>query len=980
MSVKKTQGEKSSSSRRYKNDDPVAVVGIGASAGGLEAFTELLKSLPGDTGMTFVFIMHLEPNHESKLSEIFSKHTSMPVLQVKNPTIIKSNHIYAIPPNKYISIENGKLKLSERTKSDGLYLPIDYFFKSLAKEEKNKAIGVVLSGTASDGTEGLRVIKGEGGVTFAQDEHSAKYPGMPASAIDSGNVDIVLPPAQIAKELVRIGTHPYIAFTQHKEKPEDEKAESSDSYAGIFRKLRSTTGVDFSNYKLNTIKRRITRRMVLNKIDDLNDYVKIINKSDSEVYDLYKDLLINVTSFFRDPEVFDMLKNKVYPEISKKLSFEKPLRIWIPGCSTGEEVYSLVISLFEYLKNRYETGSIQIFATDISDAAIDKARSGFYLETEIKDISEDMRRKYFVKHNSAYQIIKPVRDVCIFARQDISKDPPFSRLDFISCRNLLIYFSQELQKKVIPIFHYALKPDGFLLLGTSESVGGFGDLFYLADRKFKLYNKKEVEHRVGINFSYNYPDKTESSNFSNFHSDKLDLQKEADRLIIEKYSPPGILINSSMDIIQFRGNITRFLDPSIGDASLNVFKMLKEILNLDLRTAIRRAKQTAELVTIENVRLDINGSYRMLDIEVVPVNANSGSDVSYLILFNEKEDGKAKYSDGRKSKKAQSNVISPISEAETDRLKKELILTKEHLQSIIEERDAANEELRSALEELQSSNEELQSTNEEMETAREELQSTNEELETVNDELANRNEQLNVVNNDLQNLISSLHIPVIMLDRNLKIRRYTPRAENIWNLIASDIGRPIGNINPNIEIPEIKKHILEVLDTLESREFQIMDKENNWYSVMIRPYRTADNKIDGVVISLYDVDSLKREHDIAVDGRKFAEEVFSNIEGAILILDEEFRIVDATKTFYKMFGINAGRAFGQKLFKIGIGWDQDSLKDSVENIVPGNNELLDFRYTINRKNKRPLNLIMNSQVFRMPGKEKQYILLMIKEE
>ncbi len=979
MCAKKTEGKTSSNSRSRNSYEPVAVVGIGGSAGGLEAFTELIKSLPADTGMAFVFILHLEPKHESRLSEIFSKYTPMPVQQVKENTKVKKNNIYAIPPDKYISIEKGELHLSERQKSDGIYLPIDYFFNSLAIEEKNKAIGIVLSGTASDGTEGLRAIKAEGGLTFAQDEKSAKYPGMPASAVDSGNVDIVLPPEQIGRELVRISSHPYIVFKPRAEK-ESEKSEGEDIYTKIFRKLRSATGVDFSNYKLNTIKRRITRRMVLNKTDNVAEYAKIIKESNNEVFELYKDLLINVTSFFRDTEAFEMLKTKVFPEITREMSYEKPLRIWIPGCSTGEEVYSVVISLLEFLENKNETGTIQVFATDISDAAIEKARAGYYLESEIVDLPENIRRKYFTKYNSGYQINKSVRDVCIFARQDISKDPPFSKLDFISCRNLLIYFSPELQKKIIPVFHYALKPNGFLLLGTSESVGGFGDLFYLSDRKYKLYNKKESGSRPGINFAHTYSLKTEMD-FPEFSSDKLDIQKEADRLVLSKFSPPGILVNSSMDIIQFRGRIGRYLDPSMGDASLNVFRMLKEILNLDLRTAIRKAKQNNSPVKIDDIRLETNGSSRNINLEVIPIKGNPRSDeYSFLILFKEQsiqEEIKSK----KESKKNGENNLTVSPESEADRLRKELLVTKEHLQSIIEERDATNEELRSALEELQSSNEELQSTNEEMETAREELQSTNEELETVNDELGNRNEQLNSINNDLHNLISSLHIPLIMLDRDLKIRRYTPKAEKIWNLIAGDVGRPIGNINPNIEIPELRAHILEVLDSLESKELQIKDHEGNWYSVKIRPYRTEDNRIDGVVISLYDVDTLKKEFDTAIEGKNFAREVFNNVEGAIVILDEDLRLIDATKTFYEIFDLKPDISPGKFFFDEFKGeWAQFGLKKLLMKIIPEKKELNNFNFEIERKDKSKMLLRMDTRVFRVPGKEKDYVLLMIKEK
>ena len=869
-----------------------------------------------------------------------------------------------------------------RKKSDGVYLPIDYFFKSLAREKKNRAIGIVLSGTGSDGTEGLRAIKGEGGVTFAQDEKSAKYPGMPVSAIDSGNVDIVLPPEIIAGELVRISSHPYIAFSPPQDKNE-EMYEKNDDYAKIFRKLRSSTGVDFSNYKINTIRRRITRRMVLHRTEDISDYAQIIKDSDSEVFELYKDLLINVTNFFRDPEAFVMLKTKVFPEITRGISFEKPLRIWVPGCSTGEEVYSIVISLFEYLEENNEIKAIQVFATDISDQAIKKARAGIYLESEMKDLPEKYRIKYFSKFNNGFQVNKSIRDVCIFARQDISKDPPFSKLDFISCRNLLIYFSSELQKKVIPVFHYALKPNGYLLLGTSESVGSFGDLFILSDRKYKLYNKKESGRLPGLSFSYSIHDHTEKDKFPEFTSDKMDIQKEADRVVLSKFSPPGILVNSSMDIIQFRGKIGQYLDPSFGDASLNVFKMLKEILNLDLRTAIRKCSQSKTPVFIENIRVESNGTPKQVDLEVIPILGNPRSgDFSYLILFREQESGESKGAihKNQNNGKPHSSKDTADQDPENDRLRKELIVTKEHLQSIIEERDATNEELRSALEELQSSNEELQSTNEEMETAREELQSTNEELETVNDELGNRNEQLNSINNDLQNLISSLSIPVIMLDKNLKIRRYSPRAEKIWNLIAGDIGRPIGNINPNILIPDLKRHIFEVLDTLESREFQIRDNSHNWYSVKIRPYRTEDDRIDGVVISLYDVDTLKRSFDDAIYGLNFAKEVFSNVEGPIIILDSKLKLIDATKAFYELFGIDPQKSIGKKIYEALKGeWEQSDLKTLLDTVLPEKKVLENYNFEIRKKDDSRINFLISTRIFQVPGSEKEYILMMLKE-
>ncbi len=635
MSPGKNQNNKSPVASDKKADEPVAIVGIGASAGGLEAFTQLLNGLTDGTGMAFVFILHLEPKHESRLAEILTRHTTMPVQQVSKETRIKKNHLYIIPPDKYLSIKEGTLLLTRREKSDGIYLPVDHFFKSLAVDKKNKAIGIILSGTASDGTEGLKSIKAEGGLTFAQDETTAKYGGMPVSAVNSGNVDMILSPGKIAEELIRIGSHPYIAISAKKEKvkinPEEE-----DYLSQIFRKLKSETGVDFSNYKSSTIKRRITRRMVLHKTDKIDEYAKIIKESKNEIHELYRDLLINVTNFFRDSEVFELLEHKIFPELTKDKSRNDPVRIWVPGCSSGEEVYSIAISLFEFLGRKGDTGMVQIFATDVSDGAIEKARAAVYPEAEMNEIPPEIRRKYFSSFNGSYKINKSVRDVCVFAKQDLTKDPPFSRVDLISCRNLLIYFSAELQKKIIPIFHYALKPGGYLMLGTSESVGGFGDLFFLADKKYKLYKKKKGISPIDFNFSY--PAEVHTVNrYTEILPGKMDIQKEADKIIIDKYAPPGLLVNSSMDIIQFRGKLNNYLDPSAGDASLNIFRMLKEGLTLDLHTAIREVQKTGSSFTIENIKYNRTSDGGKVDIEVIPVKAlHESNEYSYLVLFRER--------------------------------------------------------------------------------------------------------------------------------------------------------------------------------------------------------------------------------------------------------------------------------------------------------------------------------------------------------
>ena len=874
------------SGKNSESNKSVAVVGIGASAGGLEAFSQMLKVLPDNIGMAYIFILHLDPVHESTLPEILSRISSMPVVQVKHNMSIMPNHVFVIPPNKYLTIKNQKLILSQRKKTDGVYLPIDFFFQSLALERKNKAIGIILSGTASDGTAGLKAIKAEGGLTFAQDEGSAKYPGMPLSAIDSGNVDFVLPPEKIAAELLRIGKHPYILSSAAEVNKEiDPKTESALSQ--IFRKVRLTTGVDFSHYKLSTVKRRVTRRMVLNKIDDIKDYLKFLKEDKNEVNELYHDILINVTNFFRDNEVFEVLADNIYPEIIKISSKDNPVRIWIPGCSTGEEVYSIAISFLEFFRKKSLSQNIQIFATDVNESSIEKARAGIYPESINKDLSTEILKRYFSKNGGTYQVDKVIRELCVFARQDISKDPPFSRIDLISCRNLLIYLSPELQKKIIPTFHYALKPNGYLLLGTSESISGFADLFFLVDKKIKIYGKKQFGNRINYNFNFSAMeyDKAPAKKFNDGVPDYLDIQKEADKIVLNKFSPFSLLVNNNLDIVQFRGKTSQFLEPSPGSASLNLFKMIKEGLSFDLHNSIRKAKKSGKPVLAENIKFNSNGAVKIADIEVIPIKAaNDSHENFFLILFKDKSEFEYQQIPEQGKKKNSKTHKNDSKDHQIEKLNKELLMTKEHLQSIIEEHEATNEELHSALEELQSSNEELHSINEEMETAREELQSTNEELITVNDELESRNQALNETNNDLSNLLSSINIPIIMLGNDLRIRRYTPRAEKVWNLISSDIGRPITNLKPNIEVNNLKENILDVVDHLEIKELEVKDTELNWYSMNIRPYKTIDNKIDGVVISLIDVDVMKRGFEGAVESMNFIEAVFNTVAEPLLIL------------------------------------------------------------------------------------------------
>ena len=833
----------------------MSVVGVGASAGGLEAFEQLLRALPSDTGMAFCLVQHLAPQHESILSELLGKATNMPVVEVTQGMKVQANHVYVIPPNADMSIDDGELHLTPMSPDRALRMPIDSFFRSLADTYQSRAVGVILSGTASDGTLGLQAIKAMGGVTFAQDDESAKYNAMPRNAIAAGNVDFVLPPPAIARELKSIATH-VTAFTlDDTEDTADERTKPDETLNKIFLLLRNFSRVDFSFYKPGTIKRRVMRRMFLRKTESLEAYLQFLRKHRDEVETLFNDVLINVTGFFRDPESFENLKKTAFPAIMSHKPPNIPIRMWVPGCSTGEEVYSLAIVLLEYLGEKAANRQIQVFASDLSENIIGKARTGIYPESVAADISSDRLRRFFRNIEGGYQISKNIRDMVVFAKQDLAKDPPFSKLDMISCRNVMIYMSQVLQKRILPLFHYALNAGGILFLGSSETIGEFGDLFVPLDKKHRLYKKKTIAAPLPMEFVPRFEPEEEHHHHRAAPQQKLDLQKIGEQMLLHRYSPASVMVNDHLEIVQFIGQTGPFLDPIPGDATLNLLRMVRTGLHMELRVAFQKAKRNGT-VRREGVLIEDQGNLKSVNFEIIPVKNIPNSDPYYMVVFEEM-DRMAPTGLSRKGSKERPPLkkqTSPHLDVENKRLKEELEATREYLQSIIEEQKTTNEELRSANEEIQSSNEELQSINEELETAKEELQSTNEELTTVNEELQNRNDELSKVNSDLNNLLSSVNIPIIMLGNDLRIRRFTPMAEKVMNLIPSDVGRPITDIKANIKTPDLKQAIQRVIDSLEIEEFRIEDIDGRWYSMRIRPYRTLDNKIDGVVIVLLDVE------------------------------------------------------------------------------------------------------------------------------
>jgi two-component system CheB/CheR fusion protein len=851
------------------------VVGVGASAGGLDAFSELLSHLPMDTGMGFVLVQHLSPGQESLLSELLGRTTQMPVVTAEDGMVVEANHVYVIPPNVQMTIDQRQLHLVACEQSLGRVKTIDVFFESLAADQKNQAIAIVLSGSNNDGAVGVEAIRAEGGIVFAQTRETAEFSEMPAAAVATGKVDFVLAPAEMAEELVKLKLHPYLRAA---EPPSQGVAEppaiAEEELVTIFQLLQRHTGIDFGNYKLTTFQRRLRRRMVLQKCLTLGEYIQFLRDQPSEIQALYQDVLITVTSFFRDGDMGAVLHQRVFPTLLEQPSTPSAIRIWVPGCATGEEAYSLAICLLEYLHNQLIKPTIQIFGTDISDGAIEIARTGFYSESQMENISEGRRNRFFNQVDGGFQIKKSVREICIFARQDLSSDPPFSDIDLLSCRNVLIYFKPSLQKRVLSFFHYSLKPTGFLILGSSESLGDTSDLFDVFDSHAKIYTRRGVPSRLNFDFiASHYPSAPEAKSQQGFSSalNRSNLQQWADQIVLSRFGPAGVIVNEQLEIIQFRGDTSLYLKLPDGEPSYNLLKMLRPSLLIDVRMAIEEAKQQRSAVrrqglTTHNVS-DLSAV--QLSVEVIPFHTSMSSERCYLVLFEREVPELPEDQTGQPTDIEQAAVeIDP----ELQRLRQELATTQQKLldtqtmlQFTTEEKESTNQQLIAANEEILSSNEELKSTNEELQTAKEEIQSANEELKTTNEELQNRNLEARRANDDLLNLINNVNIPILMLSEDLFIRRFTPSAQALFNLIATDVGRPISDLRLQFEIvgSDLGTLVNQVMTTLNTIEQEVQDAQGCWYILRVRPYRTTENQILGAIVALVDIDTLKQtEHSL----------------------------------------------------------------------------------------------------------------------
>lgn len=921
--------KKAKPKRDVKVDFPI--VGIGASAGGLEALEAFLAHMPPDTGMAFVVIQHLSPKHKSMMAEILQRATPMKVSQIQDGTKLEPNCVFLNAPDKETALFNSVFRLTDPAAREGFRLPIDHFFRALAQDQAERAICIVLSGTGSDGTLGLKAIKEKGGMSMAQEEQQAKYAGMPQSAIETGLVDFVLPVEKMSEELLAYVKHPYV---KNREKSNRVVEDTEDAFfQKILMLVRSSSGVDFTHYKRSTIFRRIERRMAMHQLERMAAYFRYLNERRAEVQVLFKDLLIGVTSFFRDPQAFEILAEKVIPLLLEQKQADVPLRIWVPGCSTGEEAVTIAILLSEATRNLNRHYEAQIFATDVDPDAIEYARAGKYPESIVADVPEEFLDKYFVKEDDkGYKVSKRIREMIVYAVQNLTADPPFSKLDLISCRNLLIYLDTTLQQKIFPAFYYTLNQAGHLFLGSSESIGEFSDLFSVVDARWKIFQRKGPVAQGAplppLQVAGLPADRMTKKNIQG----EIDIRELAEKRIIAQYSPPCVFLDEHFDILYFQGKTHKYLAQPGGKPTVNILKMARRELQAKLASALHKAVRQRTRVVFEGVQVapDDNSGVFIVDVVVQPVREPGITEDLLMVVFEEKP---------HPAKTAQQDT-GPEESSETDpriqSLENELQSTKEYLQATIEELETANEELKSTNEEIQSTNEELTSTNEELETSRE-------ELVTMNSELQGKVIQLSELSSDMENLFASTAIGTIFLDTRLCIRRFTPAITGIFNLIPSDRGRPIIDITSKLRDYDLSACAGDVLKTLQHRDAEVQSKEGGWFSIRMLPYRTVENVIDGVVVSFVDITALKKTEKIANDARVFAENITDTMREALLVLDGNLKVVSVNRAFYRMFKTAGESTEGRRVYTIGNGqWNIPKLRELLEKIIPERSSFEDF--------------------------------------
>ncbi|MCC6797378.1 MAG: PAS domain-containing protein [Candidatus Hydrogenedentes bacterium] len=948
-----------------KKVDTPYIVGIGASAGGLEALEAFFRAMPTDSGIIFIVVTHLQPDQVSLLPQLIGNITSMPAHHIQDGELVHPNNIYIIPPGVNVGIMNRALQLFPRERERPSQ-PINFMFRALAQDHQERSIAIVLSGTGSDGAEGIRAIKSELGMVMVQEPESARFSGMPLAAIGSGLVDFVLPPDSMPEKLLH-----YVNARERGPRQYTLDQKTRESLQKIYFHLRNATSHDFSQYKKTTILRRIDRRMRVHGLDNIHDYAAFLQRNEKEVVALFRELLIGVTDFFRDQDAFELLKTKVLPLLLSGLPESTPFRAWVPGVATGEEAYSNAIMLQEYMEEHSRNFHAQIFATDINEDAIDVARRGLYPSSIEPHISKERLGRFFTREDSGYRIKREIREMIIFSTQNLIKDPPFTKLDLICCRNLLIYLDMELQRKIIPLFHYSLKPDGILFLGSSESIGEFSDMFTVVDPKWKIFKRKSssVPHRGPMDFSVS--PRPEISAQREVAITERNAALLVERQLLSMYAPTSVVVNRRGDILYIHGRTGRYLEPAQGQPKNNVFEMAREGLAGQLPALIHKASSQKAPVRYGGLRVKTNGETSLVNVTVQQLPAHPTVDGIFLIAFD--EDTAAPQQKATRTSKAKSGYIND--------LERELESTRENLQTTIEELQTSNEELRSMNEEYQSTNEELQSANEELETSREEMQSLNEELSSVNTEMQDRIDDMTQMHQDLQRSLDSLDIPSLFLDSELKVLRFTSQAKQLINLLDHDIGRPFHHISNNLRGIDLTQHALSALESRRHVEREVQCTNGEWFIMRITPYRPVGSGKDGVVIAFVDIHSLKSERhalELARTAKNYAQSVIESVFDMLLIVDEDLRVVSANGGFLLRFGLNLHSIVGKELGEIADDhWDAKALSTMLHTALKNRTELESVKVALSRDNGK---MLVRSRLLDVVADgERRQILLILRE-
>ena len=908
------QKERSTESSKETGSDTATgkfpIVCIGASAGGLEALEQFLDNMPANSGMAYIVIQHLDPTQKGMLPELLQRITKMQVFQVKDRTTVEPNCVYVIPPNKSMSILKGVLFLFQPIEIRGLRLPIDFFLRSLADDQQEHGVGVILSGMGSDGSAGIRALKEKNGIVMVQEPTDAKYDSMPRNAIDSTLIDIVAPANELPAKLIAFLKQIPVVKSNMEIEIKDQSALEK-----IIILLRIHTGNDFSLYKKNTIYRRIERRMGIHKIDKIPSYVHFLQENPKEVDILFKELLIGVTTFFRDAVVWEKLEETVFPSMIANQQEGSILRAWVPGCSTGEEAYSLAMVFKEALERINPHGgiSLQIFATDLDHEAIETARKGVFSANIAADVSKKRLNRFFIQTDDGYRVNNEIREMVVFAKHNLILHPPFTKIDILTCRNLLIYMDPELQKKLLGLFYYSINPEGYMVLGSAETLGSQSHFFTSVDAKLKIY-KRSVTNQIPELFDF-------PSSFARPKQPNVEvpapvkslsnIQTLADQLLLQHFSPPGVLVNEKGDIIYISGRTGKYLEPAVGKANMNIFAMLREGLRNEFPAAFRQSLMKKELVVLHHIKVGTNGDTQLVNVTIQWIDKPEPLSGMVMIIFSDvpkTPDHKESVENGEKG----------LADARQSELEQELQRAREEMQSTLEEMQTSQEELKSTNEELQSTNEELQSTNEELTTSKEEMQSLNEELQTVNAELQSKVDEFSRVNNDMKNLLNSTDIATLFLDKELNIRRYTDQATRIFKLIKSDIGRPFTDQVSDLIYPELAADAREVLRTLIFIQKQIPTKDGRWFSIRIMPYRTYDDRIDGLVITFINTSDFKQMEGELIETEKIHRLLINVSSDVIVQLSNNWKIVEFNSEAEKFFAKKQKEVLNQNFLQLFI--------------------------------------------------------------